>query len=150
CLEIEAELDNIRAAWSWAVEHSSVEAIEQAQFALFRFYLFQSRSLEGMNAFEKAVQMLDNGDPRTEILLGRVLCSLGWLCIRGGVLEQAIALLERSCLLQSRHAALPAPGLGMDTRTLLAYVYLYQGRHISAAELLDQDLLRDHTLRQDL
>ncbi|HEX2770903.1 MAG TPA: hypothetical protein VHN18_00560, partial [Micromonosporaceae bacterium] len=30
CLEIEADIDNIRAAWSWAVEHSKVEAIESA------------------------------------------------------------------------------------------------------------------------
>jgi len=27
CSEIEAELDNIRAAWSWSVEHSRIESI---------------------------------------------------------------------------------------------------------------------------
>ena len=43
-LEIEAELDNIRAAWSWAVEHSRIEDIEQAQHPLFCFMQFKAAS----------------------------------------------------------------------------------------------------------
>src|SRR4029079_11972853 len=43
-LEIEAELDNIRAAWSWVVDHARVEDIEQAQHPLYLFYSFQTRS----------------------------------------------------------------------------------------------------------
>jgi len=148
-LEIEAEIDNIRAAWAWVVEHSGIKAIEQAQHPLFLFYLFQSRSLEGIGAFEKAAQMLDNGDPRMEVLLARVLCSLGWICVGRGALEQAQVVLERSYMLQSRHAVLSPPGLGSDPRPTLAFVYLVLGSNIDAAEQLTQDAFRDHTLRED-
>jgi LuxR family maltose regulon positive regulatory protein len=148
-LEIEAEIDNIRAAWLWMVEHAKVEAIEQSQHALCLFYLFQSLSLEGVGVFEKTAQMLDTGDPRTEILLGRVLCSLGWLCVRRGAFEQATEVLKRSYMLQSKHAVLAPAGVGSDPRLMLAYIYIVLGRNINAAEQLGQDMLRDHTLRED-
>ena len=57
-LEVEADIDNIRTAWLWAVEHSRVEAIEQAEYALFQFYAMQSRFYEGTAAFEKAVETI--------------------------------------------------------------------------------------------
>ncbi len=147
-LEIEADLDNIRAAWAWAVEHSRVEAIEQAQYALFMFSAIHSRYAEAKSAFEKAAQMLDNGDPRTEFLLARVLCSLGGMCSRGGALEQAESTLERSWRLFAQHADLSAPGHD-DPRVLLAYVYLLQGRNINKVEQLVREALQDHTLRED-
>lgn len=147
-LEIEADIDNIRAAWSWAVEHSRVEAIDQSQHPLFVFYSFQSRLLEGTDAFEKAVHMLDNGDPRTEICLAKVLCDFGWMRVRMGSLEQAKAVSERSWLLYSKHGVLPSPGQGSDPRMPLGIAYLRQG-NFSAAEMLGQDVLRDHTLRED-
>src|SRR5258708_34528409 len=109
-LEIEADLDNIRSAWSWAVEHSQVEAIDQASHPLRQFCQMQSRFLEGTDAFEKAIQMLDNGDPRTEISLAKLLCDFGWMCMRREALAQAKTALERSWLLYSQHAILPTPG----------------------------------------
>ena len=149
CLEIEADIDNIRAAWSWAVEHSRVEAIDQSQHALLVFYAIQSRHLEGMGAFEKAARMLDNGDPHTEILLARALCSLGGMCSRGGALEKAREALERSWQLYVQHDALPIPGQGLDPRVMLAYIYLYQGSNISMVEQLLGEALQDLTLRED-
>ncbi len=149
CLEIEADIDNIRAAWSWAVEHSRVEAIDQSQHALLVFYAIQSRHLEGMGAFEKAARMLDNGDPRTEILLARVLCSLGGMCSRGGALERAREALERSWQLYVQHDVLPRPGQGLDPRVMLAYIYLYQGSNINVVEQLLGEALQDLTMRED-
>ncbi|MEO8392908.1 MAG: tetratricopeptide repeat protein [Chloroflexota bacterium] len=148
-LEIEAEIDNIRAAWSWAVEHFRVEAIDQAEHPLFRFYSIQSRFPEGIDAFEKAVQMLDKGDPRTEICLAKVLCSLGWMCARGSAIETARAALERSWQIYSQHGVLPTPGQSSDPRLGLGFTYIRLGSNINAAEQLSQDAFRDHTLRED-
>ncbi|MBI1256408.1 MAG: tetratricopeptide repeat protein [Chloroflexi bacterium] len=148
-LEIEAELDNIRSAWSWTVEHSKIEIIEQAQHPFFLFHVFQSRSREGIGAFERAAQMLDNGNSQLEIILGRVLCSLGWLCVRGGEYEQALPVLERSSIIQSRHAVLAPPGAESDPRLMLAYVYIIRDRNLNTAEQLARDMLREHTQRQD-
>ncbi len=148
-LEIESEIDNIRAAWSWALEHSRVEDIDQAQHALAMFFAIQSRFLEGRDAFEKAVQMLDDGDPRTELALARVLCSLGAMCIRGGALEKAKAALERSWQLYSRHGVLPELGQGWDPRIVLAYASILLGSNISVVEQFVHEAVQDHTLRGD-
>src|SRR5262249_17090724 len=148
--EIEAEIDNIRAAWSWAVEQFMVEMIDKAVHPLYQFYAIQSRSLEGIGAIENAVHTLDNGDPRTEITLAMALSCLGWLSIRTGAFEQAKAALERSWLLYSQHGVLPEPGRGLDPRMALGYPYLLGHINANVAEQLVHDAFRDHTLRGDL
>jgi len=147
-LEIEAEIDNIRAAWSWAVEHSQIEAIEQSQHPLFVFYTIQGRLRECIDAFEKALQILDNGDPQTEILLARVLCDLGNNYCRVRALEQAKTAAERSWHLYTQHAVRPTPGKGWDPRLPLAATYMLLG-NFGAAEKLGQDALQDHIQRGD-
>jgi predicted ATPase/DNA-binding CsgD family transcriptional regulator/transcriptional regulator with XRE-family HTH domain len=148
-LEIEAEIDNIRAAWSWAVEHSIVEAIDQALHPLFQFYAIQSRSLEGMVALEKAAQMLDRREPRMEILLARVLCGLGYMCMRTGAVERAKTALERSWQLYVQYDVLPEPGRGQDPRMVLGYAYLYWDNNVNLADQFAHDAFRDHTVRGD-
>ena len=146
--EIEAEIDNIRAAWSWAVEHSRIEAIDLLEYTLAGFYAFQSRLLEGANAFETAARMLDNGDPRTEICLAKVLYSLGWMCNNNGAFEKAQAAFEQSWQLYSQNGVLLASGRRRDPRIMLGFIYFRLG-NISAAETLGQDAFRDHRLRED-
>ncbi len=147
-LEVEADINNIRAAWSWAVEHARLEDIHRSEHSLFQFYAIQGRLLEGTNAFERAVKVLDNGDPRAEISLATALGHMGWMHMRRGALEQAKPALERSCLLYTRHAILPALERGWDPRVLLGVTYALLG-NVGAAETLGQDALQDHTLRKD-
>jgi predicted ATPase len=106
-LEIRADIDNIRATWLWSVEHSRIENIDQAVHPLSLFFSFQSRFVEGIDTFEKAVQMLDNGDPRAEITLARTLCELGWMYARGGFVKKMRPVAERSWHLYTRHAISP-------------------------------------------
>jgi predicted ATPase/DNA-binding CsgD family transcriptional regulator/Tfp pilus assembly protein PilF len=148
CLEIEAALDNIRAAWSWAVEHSRVEVIVQAEHSLFQFCTIQSRFLEGIAVFEKAMHMLDNGDPRTEIPLAKILCGLGSMRLRAGAFERAKVALERGWLLYTQHAILPIAGRDWDPRVPLGVTYVRQG-NFAAAETLGQNAFQDHKLRED-
>jgi predicted ATPase/DNA-binding CsgD family transcriptional regulator len=149
CLEIEADIDNIRAAWSWAVEHSRIEVIDQSQYGLFRFYAIQSRSLEGIGAFENAVHTLDSGDPRREISLANVLSVLGYMYLLLGAFERGKSALERSWLLYSQHGVLPEPGRGFDPRIALGYAYIYGDNNINLAEQIAHDFFRDYTLRGD-
>lgn len=146
--EIEAEIDNIRIAWSWAVEHSRIEVIDHSEYTLAGFYALQSRLYEGANAFEKAVRILDNGDPRTETCLANVLYSLGWMCNNSGAFEKAQAAFERSWQLYSQHNDLPGLGRGRDPRIMLGFIYFRLG-NVSAAEALGQDAYKEHLLWED-
>jgi predicted ATPase/DNA-binding CsgD family transcriptional regulator len=148
-LEIEADLDNIRAAWSWVVEHARVEAIDQAQHALLMFYPIQSRVQEAVSTFEKAAQMLDNGDVSRELSLAAILASLGIMGFHAFELEKARVAAERSWQIYSQHGVLPEPGRGVDPRMALCYAYLYMGININIAEQLTRDALQDHILRGD-
>ncbi len=148
-LEIEADIDNIRAAWSWAVEHSRVDAIAQSEHAFVLFCQMKCRFFEGIDAIEKALPVLDNGDPRTEISLAELLCGLGSMYIRVGALMQGKAVVERSWQLYTQHGVLPAVGHAFDPRVVLVYAHIYLGSNLNEVEKLVRDAIRDHTLQED-
>ncbi len=56
--EIQAEVENVRAAWNWAVEQGPVEALESAMEGLFRFCWLRSHFQEGEEAFRRAAEHL--------------------------------------------------------------------------------------------
>jgi predicted ATPase len=84
--EIAAELENIRAAWQWAVELANVAAIEKSREALGLFFQFQGRYLEATRALEKAVECLRREEitASNELLLAIHLVSVSWFYIRLG------------------------------------------------------------------
>lgn len=135
--EIKIELENIRAAWHWAVELAKTTEIEKLADALFVFYQFQSRYLEGLNTFEKVSRRLDTPEtgPQQEALLAKILVYTAWLCIRLGRFEPARAALERSQLLYARHNVPPASGAATDPLIVLATLALIRGDYVEAARL---------------
>lgn len=147
--EIQEEIDNIRAAWSWSLDHAKVENIAQSIHPLSLFFSFQSRFAEGIASFEKAVQMLDNGDPNNEINLASALCELGWMYARGGVVMESTAALARSWQLYAQHTALPIPGQGSDPRAVLGFLMVALDTNVDVATQLLEAAYRDHTERQD-
>jgi len=56
--EMYAEIENARAAWSWAVERGQVERLDQAIDGLCRFYSRRRRYLEGKTACRIAAEKL--------------------------------------------------------------------------------------------
>lgn len=52
--EIEADFDNVGAAWQWAVEHKRVNAIDRALNSLRMFCEWRSRFQEGEALFRQA------------------------------------------------------------------------------------------------
>ncbi len=53
-LEMEADLDNLRAAWTWAVEHGQAERLDRAMWALVQFLWFSGRYREAEAIFSAA------------------------------------------------------------------------------------------------
>jgi predicted ATPase len=57
--EIEADLDNARVAWEWAVAQGQVQALDWAMDGLCRFYEWRGRYEEGDEACRAAIEALD-------------------------------------------------------------------------------------------
>lgn len=56
--EIGEEIENIRAAWQWAVKHEDVQVLDKCLVALFYFYDIRGWVQEGVEAFREAVNKL--------------------------------------------------------------------------------------------
>jgi predicted ATPase len=56
--EIGEEIENVRAAWQWAIQHKEVQTIGKCLVALFYFYDIRGWVQEGVEAFREAVDQL--------------------------------------------------------------------------------------------
>jgi tetratricopeptide (TPR) repeat protein len=82
--EIEAELDNLRASWSWALASEEHEGMDSGVEALSFFFALRGRNHEGGELLWHAYQRLD--DERDDVLRRRVL--IAYSLIRPPVLVQ--------------------------------------------------------------
>ena len=141
--EIVIELDNVRAAWQWAVDNANVEAIRQAATTLFLFCQLRSLFLEGAEMMAAAAAALQTSDASAlrAATLAQVLNHEGWLRIRVGDFDRAVAALEASRRLYAQpEAAAPAPYMGTDPSPPLAIVAQIRGEYSRARELGEEAL----------
>ena len=134
-LEIETELENIRAAWQWAVQLAKVEEIQKADETLDLFFQFRGRYLEGTTAFERAVQSLDQQEPTLEIkhALAGLLSILGWYYIRLGRLAEAEGVADRCQKLYRQLEIPPKPRYVSDPRLITGMLALIRGDYETTA-----------------
>jgi predicted ATPase len=96
--EIEADIENARAAWNWAVEHRQVTRLERAAHSLFQFYVWRARSEELESAGRLAVEGLTPAEsPEEQRVLAQVLAWQGSFLpneLDFPLLRQSLALLE--------------------------------------------------------
>ncbi len=78
--DINIELDNVRAAWDWAVGHLQAQAIEAMLDSLWFFYDTDARGHEGEQVFENAVHRLKASVPKQADLWAKVLARQGAIC----------------------------------------------------------------------
>jgi predicted ATPase/DNA-binding SARP family transcriptional activator len=78
--EIDADLENVRLAWKWALEHQDVNALEGAVESLYLFFTFRCRYQEGVEFFYQSWQQLTSDPKLAESLLSpRLLARSIWL-----------------------------------------------------------------------
>jgi len=135
--EIEAELENVRAAWQWAIGQARLSEIQKLTQAFTVFCHIQSRYLEAANIFDRVRACLAAQPParQTELLLANVLVRLGWFNIRLGKFETAQAELTQSRTLFDRFGAAPIPHSGADPVPALAILAIIRGDYDEAIEL---------------
>lgn len=101
--EIVADIENVRAAWQWAVEHEQVKTIGQALEGLYLTYDLRSWFQEGEAMFGQAAAALASagnpghppGGPQA-LTRGKVMARQGWFAYRLGHYEAARRLLRQS------------------------------------------------------
>lgn len=138
--EIREALDNVRAAWRWAVARADADALRRAAPTLAALYQRWGSYREGVAAFAAAAGALDPGadappDAARDLALTVVLTQLGRLHVRLGQLEQGRDLLVRA---DGLHAALHRPnlpGAATDPRLGLAQIETVLGNYPAAGEL---------------
>jgi predicted ATPase/DNA-binding CsgD family transcriptional regulator len=136
---IGAEIEQIRAAWRWAVAHADDDAIGRAADSLFHFYDMRSWFQEGAEAFGGATRALAPADPDDTGALAwaRALARQGWFTFHLGRQPEAKSMLEQSlsCL-----RALDARAEMVFALNYLAAVCSYLGEYRLTYALCDESL----------
>jgi predicted ATPase/DNA-binding SARP family transcriptional activator len=127
--EMEADVENVRAAWEWAVEHAEVEWLGQAMEGLGLFYDWRARYADGEAAFRAAAVELARREAALSAdgLLAQA-AALAWQSHFGRLLGQTEVARR---LQQEGLVLLQRPELaGCDTRRERAFLLQEMGTTI--------------------
>jgi predicted ATPase len=96
--ELIAEIDNVRAAWAWAVSRDKFAALGPALRCFGYLFDLSGRLREGVGQMEMVVEALQRApeDEGRQRVVGQALAQQGMLCFRWGRYERAVSLFERS------------------------------------------------------
>ena len=138
---IEADIENIRAAWNWAVARKELPLLTGAAFSLGTFFYRQGRHQEGQSLFSQAAAALEgNVNAADPLTLARLLY---WQAMfepaamaRQSLLQKALALLETAVPDQTQRTGQAAILLE------LGKVAPGQGQHETAEHYFEQSLIR--------
>jgi predicted ATPase/DNA-binding SARP family transcriptional activator/Tfp pilus assembly protein PilF len=136
--EIREEIDNVRAAWSWAVAHAKLEQIEASLGNLYHFHEIHGWFHEGEVTFgEAAASLAHHSEPTAEAVLAKVIARQGAFCYRRGRYKEVRQLLQRSLAISRR--------LGLRSEIAFCLQKLgatasRQGEYKEARQLLHQAL----------
>ena len=116
--EMDAEMDNVRQAWSWMVKHGQIEDIQKSLPSLWRYHDIRGRFYDGAALMGQAARVLQGLEAaetggeggragpteaakraRRSILLGRVLAQQGYFYSWLGRYDEARAGLQQSLAL---------------------------------------------------
>ena len=94
---VTGDLDNVRAAWDWAMAQRDHETLGRAALGLFRYYEMRSLFREGAERFLAAAAALESatGAVACELTRTRLLARGGWFAFQTGRQKEARAWLEQ-------------------------------------------------------
>ncbi len=156
--QLAAEIDNVRTAWNWAIEHGRLTEIGRAAEGLSGFFEVRGWFQEGEAVFRAAAETMESrvqvgsvspdgvaaGRPEGHAL-GRILSQYGWFCWRLNRFEQAQRVLQKA-LVFLRYAG-PDATLEVGRVLLqLGAVAWYTGAYEPARPFLQESLAIGQTV----
>jgi len=134
--EIREEIENIRAAWKWAVNREKITELGQMLDSLARFYDMRSWFQEGCATFGQAVAQL-RGNDAAQRLFARLSVRQGEMCYHLGNYAQAQHIIETG--LHILHTLNDPDEMAHALLNLGTLNYL-MGNHIRATQSLQESL----------
>ncbi len=139
--EIGKEIDNVRAAWMWAVEKEEVNLIDRCFDSLWRFYIVRGWYQDGEEMFGKATKKLESSGEEIEgekgLVLGKILKRHGVFTYQLGRYEKANELLQRSISILHKLDAQKEIADALNELSRLDYI---KGDYPKAQQILDECL----------
>jgi predicted ATPase/DNA-binding CsgD family transcriptional regulator len=141
--EIEAEIDNVRTSWRWAVAHGREYPLQQALASIGHYFQMRSRYQEGLDTFRLAVERLN--DTENE-LSEQLLLYRNWFYLQRGLWDQVWQGIEKGKTFQSR--ASDYKGAALPLRQFIYFVEELGG--FTVVQQFFQDHLTAAHQRDDL
>lgn len=140
--EIGDEIDNIRAAWSWAGEKGKTAELDKSVRSLWRFFMIRGWFQDGEELFERVAENVRETrskapDKDKDLVLGKVLARQGVFSYQLGHFEKATQLFENSIRIFREVAAQQEVA---DTLNEYSRVYFVKGDYAQAKEILEESL----------
>jgi predicted ATPase/DNA-binding SARP family transcriptional activator len=112
--EIRSEIENIRKAWDWAIDHERWEAIQKSMYALVVFNEILGHFAEGREIFQKArLKLQECISPELELLLAYTLMGEAWMAFWTGDHPEGVQGLENSLARFQKLNARPEAGIAL-------------------------------------
>ncbi len=141
--EIGIEIDNIRAAWRWAVTQTNADYIQKSVYPLYQYFRFTSRYLEARDTLrEAAARLAEQPIEIAGVARAELLCFQGWTCTRSGDIETAEALFRQSYDIYETLGQAPRPGLATDPVHGFGTIALIRGDYAEATRIGELALAR--------
>ncbi|MDQ3547381.1 MAG: tetratricopeptide repeat protein [Chloroflexota bacterium] len=124
--ELEAEIENLRAAWTTAIEHVRSDVIADAVYGFWLFCEITGRHRELQEILQRGIDRLvldpdSDADPSRTLALGRSLILLGSIFVRTGEHEHGDALVERGLEIVRQLDQPDDIALGLNFRAAFAH-----------------------------
>ncbi|MFT3894418.1 MAG: tetratricopeptide repeat protein [Anaerolineales bacterium] len=110
---ISQDMDNVRAAWQWMVEHQQIDNLKKSLASMFVLHDIRNWLYQGMDIFEQAILPLKHYEttyPKESpeaTMLGELMAAQGHMCWHLGQTQVARDLLQRSLRLLDRYRKNP-------------------------------------------
>ncbi len=153
------EIDNIRAAWRWAVEHTDLKAMARGAAPLSRYYLLRGPFAEGAAVFGQAARRVEewvlqssgSDAVRLQAFLSRLLIEESRFLNEEGRYEEAARVAGQAMDAARAHGSLALEAIAARLRgEAIWYLGDYAGaRPIfeAALHLVQQSLVQDPTTK---